>query len=219
MKKFYVYRYLRSNNTKHGAAGEPYYIGKGSGKRAWSGHHRVKPPKDQSKIEIICDEMTEADALQAEIFLIFLYGRIDKGTGCLANCSDGGEFTPAFRGNSNLKGFKHSPESKEKMRLAKLGRKRGPNPPSWNDRIRAALTGRKLSEEHIQKHADAMRGRKMPPRSPEHCEAIRRAKLGKPRPDKLSGSPSQRKSALTRTGQKRGPYKRRDHHNGERNAG
>lgn len=203
MRNFYVYRYLRSSNTRHGKAGEPYYIGKGKGRRAWSKAHRVKPPTDPSLIQIISEGMTEVDALQAEMLLIFLYGRIDRASGCLANKSDGGA-NPPSRSCVIV-----SLETREKMRLAKLGKKRGPNPPEWNDKIRAALTGRTLSKEHVRKHADRMRGRKMPPRTPEHCEAIRRAKLGKPRPDKLSGSPSQLKAAQTRTGVKRGPYRKR----------
>ena len=35
--------------------------------------------------------MTEPDAFQSEMLLISLYGRIDLGTGCLRNRTDGGE--------------------------------------------------------------------------------------------------------------------------------
>lgn len=209
MKVFYVYQYIRKKNTAQGQAGSPYYIGKGKGRRAWSKRHYGGRPNDPSQIQIVASDLAESDALQLEMFLIHIYGRADKGTGCLWNRTDGGEFTSAFRGNCGSKGRKHSAEAKEKMRLAKLGRKRGPNPAEWNNKISASLMGRTLSEDHVRKHADAMRGRKMPPRSPEHCEAIRRAKLGKPRPDKLSGSPSQLKAAKTRTGIKRGPYRKR----------
>ena len=33
--KFYVYAYIRSVESDHGAIGTPYYIGKGTGYRAW----------------------------------------------------------------------------------------------------------------------------------------------------------------------------------------
>lgn len=206
MKDFYVYRYLRSSNTKNGSAGEPYYIGKGRGKRAWSKSHRVKPPSNPALIEIVADNMAEADALQAEMLLIFRHGRIDQSSGCLANCSDGGAYPPS-RHRTSI-----SAATREKMRLAKLGRKRGPNPLEWNEKIRTALTGRTLAPEHVEKYAEAMRGRKMPPRSPEHREAIRRAKIGRRRTDMLAGGVWQRKSARSRTGKKRGPYRKKGDH-------
>jgi hypothetical protein len=44
--RFYVYVYLREDKT-------PYYIGKGSGDRAWVKHStETKPPKDKSRIII-----------------------------------------------------------------------------------------------------------------------------------------------------------------------
>ena len=54
------------------------------------------------------------------------------------------------------------------------------------------------------------KGIKPIPRAAAHCEAIRQAKLGHKRPDMSAGSCLQIKSAATRTGKKRGPYKK--HH-------
>jgi hypothetical protein len=79
---------------------------------------------------IIQDFESEEDAFFAEKFLISFYGRIDLGTGCLRNVTDGGEGTagailsPEHRtklGEAQI-GHKVSPETKMKMSVAKLGK-------------------------------------------------------------------------------------------------
>src|SRR5208337_4159224 len=86
---FYTYLWLRA---KYGTfpAGTPYYAGKGCGGRAYEsrpGHH---PPKDRSLI-IIHRWPDEATALAYERYFIDFYGRLDNGTGCLRNRTDGGD--------------------------------------------------------------------------------------------------------------------------------
>jgi hypothetical protein len=92
MKIFYVYLWLREDGT-------PYYVGKGTGYesltirgryRAYSPFHNVKRPKDFSRI-LVQDYQDEKEALLVERFFISLYGRLDLGTGCLRNFTDGGE--------------------------------------------------------------------------------------------------------------------------------
>jgi len=89
-KTFYTYLYLRYDGT-------PYYVGKGSGNRAFSSQHRVKPPTNTTRI-MIQEFPSEQDAFEAEKFLIAYYGRIDQGTGCLRNLTDGGENPPRNMG-------------------------------------------------------------------------------------------------------------------------
>ena len=92
--KFYVYTYLREDGT-------PYYIGKGSGNRAWKSHKRTNGtellPKDKSKIIILIDGLEEQVAFNYEEFLIFEYGRKDLGTGILRNVSNGGEGSSGYK--------------------------------------------------------------------------------------------------------------------------
>lgn len=92
VRQFYVYQHRR-NDT-----GEVFYIGKGSGNRAWDEH----PTRYQNRIwkgcakhgytvEIVCDGLDEKHALDLEVMLIQFHGRRNLGTGYLANLTDGGE--------------------------------------------------------------------------------------------------------------------------------
>lgn len=113
--RFYTYIWLRDN-------GIPVYVGKGQGKRAFVQQgHRVTVPKDNSLI-LIQEFPSEHDAFEAEKFLISYYGRMDLGTGCLANLTDGGE-GPA--------GKRYTKEQREKKRDEKnTGRFKPGHPPT-----------------------------------------------------------------------------------------
>jgi len=84
--RFYTYAYLRKGDRT------PYYIGKGTGKRAYDRHtHRVKVPDDKDRIIFLKENISEREAWDYEIEMIQFYGRKDLGTGILRNLSDGGE--------------------------------------------------------------------------------------------------------------------------------
>lgn len=78
-------------------------------------------------------------------------------------------------------GYKHTPESKQKIRAIQLGRKRGPRPPrspEWCQKLSLAKKGKKQSQEQIRNAAAARTGLKRGPISEEHRQKLRVAKLG-----------------------------------------
>jgi hypothetical protein len=107
------------------------------------------PPKERV---ITQDWDSEEIAFEAEKFLILFYGRVDQGTGCLRNLTDGGENPPSAKGikrseafcvgvRERTKGLKRTEEAKQSMRLAKLGKKRGPHSMEHRLKISKALQG------------------------------------------------------------------------------
>ena len=81
---YYTYAYLREDKT-------PYYIGKGRGNRVYDKRRTIKPPADKSRILFLKKNLTEAEAFKHEIYMIFVLGRKDLGTGILRNLTNGGE--------------------------------------------------------------------------------------------------------------------------------
>lgn len=152
---YYVYSYLREDYS-------PYYIGKGSGNRAYiKGPNEVKPPKDKSRVKIIKNNLTEIEAFDLEKLYILMFGRKDIGSGILRNKSDGGD---------GASGAVRSKETREKLRQANLGKKR----PQWiYDKIAASNSGKKASVETRAKQSAAKKGKKC---TEEHKRKVSAAK-------------------------------------------
>lgn len=98
--------------------------------------------------------MTEPDAFQSEMLLISLYGRIDLGTGCLRNRTDGGE---------GLYGQVFSSEHRAKIGAFRKGR---PRSKETKAKISSSMKGKSvrgkgwhLSEETITKRSATRKGK------------------------------------------------------------
>lgn len=180
----YVYELIDPRNN------QPFYVGKGTGKRAES--HLIEPKEKTSnlrkwyKIQSIReagfepivlrvqDGLSDKDAYDLEETLIKQYGRkgIDDG-GILFNiCSN--NRPPSMLGKTHKaetrakqrdahKGKKKSPEHCQNIGLAKSGE----NNPNW---------GKKLPQERIDKIRKGNLGKK---RSPEVRKNMRKAHIGK----------------------------------------
>jgi len=127
--RFYVYAYLRAEDSIGGVAYSPYYVGKGCDHRAFSGQRVIPRPKNKALIVFIQEGLTELNALNLEMYCIRLYGRIDNGTGILRNMTDGGDGVSGYvfsqemkeSFSTNRKGRRMSEEAKKNMSIAKTG--------------------------------------------------------------------------------------------------
>lgn len=134
MKSFYVYVHKKLSN------GQVFYVGKGSGNRAWSFLQRGKLWKNTVKkhgvtVEIVENNLQEWYAFELEVELIAYYGRKQTKTGLLINLTDGGDGTS---------GWVPSEETKKRMSIAQRSE-------NVADKKRQSMTGRKQTPEHIRK--------------------------------------------------------------------
>jgi hypothetical protein len=156
---YYTYAYLREDRT-------PYYIGKGSGRRAYSCNHRINlPPKD--RILILKRFKNECDAFKHEMYMIAVLGRKDLGTGILQNLSEGG--------TGGASGYITTPEVCSLRSSRMIGNKiwiGRTHDKEAREKVSRARRGKKLSSEHIQKLKDSHSTQKWKVTSPFGEEII-----------------------------------------------
>lgn len=156
MKQYYTYAYLRKDRT-------PYYIGKGkkkSGKyysRTTAFHENVSiPTKD--RILILKEFEAEFDAYKHEMYMIFILGRKDIGTGILHNRTSGGEGSNGmseYARQINSETHKNKVLSEEtKRKISETRKKRG----------------YKCREEQKQKYSQMFAGKGNPNYGKKHSE-------------------------------------------------
>lgn len=125
MKKYYVY--CHRNPT----TGEIFYVGKGTGPRAYVTQSRGKYWKNYVNkygipiVEILYENLEEEESFALEKQLIQSLGRRDLGTGILVNTTDGGE---------GCSGMVHSEETREKLRESRKGKPGNNKGKTWTQK-------------------------------------------------------------------------------------
>ncbi len=157
MKVFYTYLWLRED-------GDPYYVGKGSGSRAFEQRRHRFPPPPKERI-LIQEFPDEASSFAAEMFLINFYGREDLCTGTLLNLTDGGENPPLKK--AGCKG----PSEDARKKISDTLKRKGIKPPS--------RLGSKSSEETKRKQSASLKGHSTKPQTEEQKEKHREFMKGK----------------------------------------
>lgn len=159
---FYVYgHYIAGSDL-------PFYVGKGSGRRAYHKYdrskfwHSVVDKYGGYEVKLLYENLTDAKALEKEISLIKKYGRRDISTGILVNQTDGGD---GVHGHSDI--------SKKKISDTHLGK---PLNEEHRYKISKANTGRVVTAEARLKIRNAFLGKKRPY---EVIEKMRASMTGK----------------------------------------
>lgn len=144
---FYVYLHCKATT------GEVFYVGKGTGRRAWQATNRNRQWSNIVRrhgltIEIVISGLQEWAAHEIERDLIALHGRRDLGHGPLVNFTDGGD---------GVSGWVPKPETLEKMAAA--NREKYRSDPEWREKKAEIMRAMAADPEWQAKNAAAARAR------------------------------------------------------------
>lgn len=173
MANTYLYRHIRKDTN------QVFYVGVGTGrnyqrsKTAFGRNNIWKKivNKTDYEVEIILDELDREFALEKEKEFIELYGRIDLGTGTLANLTEGGDGCIGF-----------SAEVKKKMSEAQKGNQKWKLRKSNEHSRKLGLSnkGKKMSAEFKKNLSEINTGKGNPFYGKTHSEETK-AKISKSR--------------------------------------
>jgi hypothetical protein len=162
---FYVYGHYISGSDV------PFYIGKGTGRRAYHKYDRSKFWKSLVTkyggydVKILYENLTNEEALAIEKQLIAQHGRRDLTTGYLVNQTDGGDGVSG-----------HSPLSIQRIVKNRIGK---PLSDVHKKKISEALKGRTVSDSSREKIRTAFLGKKRPQEVIEKMRVSLKGKGGK----------------------------------------
>lgn len=191
---FYVYAFFRPWN------GEPFYIGKGKGRRIDRHERSSKSHRNKhfrsifSKAArlglivpraIIRDGLKEKEAFELEVALIQIIGRRANG-GPLVNLTDGGEGVSGYQVTASdrkkiSEGLRGRPKSPEHIAAVVAALKNSQRAKDGHERTAALRRGKKHSAESRAKMSATLSGRVLGQYSVERREAISAGKRGKNR--------------------------------------
>lgn len=160
---FYVYVMFRPN-------GVPCYVGKGKGRRAEDMNrdhnphlmHIIRQAGGRLPVALIRESLTENEAHATEMAFIAAIGR-ERNGGPLVNLTDGGE---------GQVGWIPSELTRARIRAANTGRKVSDE---TRAKMSAARKGKKKSPEHAAKIGQSRKGKKAHQETLAHLTAIRRS--------------------------------------------
>lgn len=152
---YYVYYYLREQDSQRAKAGTPYYVGKGRCNRIHAKHRIGRPKRRDLRIKI-AENLTSYQASQIEVLHIAIWGRVSNNTGILHNLTDGGDGVSGYKWTEEVRHKVAAINSSEHMKLKRQrSQKIAQNNPITNLRRKQTLATTNQTLEVKAKRSDA----------------------------------------------------------------